>query len=227
MELAFAGLHQPCAPMLGRLRSAGRTAAARAERRVRAGRGRQPGPVPGRSRRAQPDGGDVGKRPLLCVVDDAQWLDRASAQVLGFVGRRLRPSRSRWCSRCASQMPSWPGCRRLEVRGLRDDHAGAAGHDHPGTARRERVRPDRRGDPRQSARPARALPAPRPGRTGRRVRAPDTGDLPRRIEDQYIERLGEFPPGTQRMILLAAADPVGDTALVFRAAGSSAWAGTR
>ena len=47
---------------------------------------------------------------------------------------------------------------------------------------------------------------------------PDTGDLPRRIEDQYIERLGEFPPGTQRMILLAAADPIGDTALVFRAA---------
>ena len=47
---------------------------------------------------------------------------------------------------------------------------------------------------------------------------PDAGDLPRRIENQYIERLGELPPEARRMTLLAAADPVGDTALVFRAA---------
>ena len=89
MELPFAGLHQLCAPMLGRL-----------------------GSLPEPQRRAlsvafglasgdSPDRFMVGlaalslmaeaseKRPILCVVDDAQWLDQASAQVLGFVGRRL------------------------------------------------------------------------------------------------------------------------------------------
>ena len=89
MELPFAGLHQLCAPMLGR-RLAGRASASRAQRRVRA-----------RPLGDSPDRFMVGlaalslmaetseKRPILCVVDDAQWLDQASAQVLGFVGRRL------------------------------------------------------------------------------------------------------------------------------------------
>src|SRR3954465_5135541 len=89
MELAFAGLHQLCAPMLDRLE-------------------RLPGPQHdalasafGLSAGAAPDRFLVGlavlnllsevagDKPLLCVVDDAQWLDSASAQVLGFVARRL------------------------------------------------------------------------------------------------------------------------------------------
>jgi predicted ATPase len=89
MELAFAGLHQLCVPMLGRLdglpdpqRDALQTAF-----------GLSPGAVPDRflvglavlsllSDAAE-------ERPLLCVVDDAQWLDRASAQALAFAARRL------------------------------------------------------------------------------------------------------------------------------------------
>src|SRR5579872_3333921 len=47
---------------------------------------------------------------------------------------------------------------------------------------------------------------------------PDAGDLPRRIEDRYAVRLGELPAEVQRLVLLAAADPVGDPALIFRAA---------
>ena len=47
---------------------------------------------------------------------------------------------------------------------------------------------------------------------------PDAGDLPRRIEDQYAARLGELPAEVQRLVLLAAADPVGDPALILRAA---------
>jgi hypothetical protein len=112
MELAFAGLHQLCAPMLGRLvrlpapqRDALRTAF-------------------GLSVGAAPDRFLVGlavlsllsevagERPLICLVDDQQWLDSASAQALGFVARRLaadpKPARS-W-----QRFRSWPskGCRR-------------------------------------------------------------------------------------------------------------------
>src|SRR3954469_20072086 len=90
MELAFASLHQLCAPMLDR-------------------RERLPGPqrkalevVFGLSAGPAPDRFVVGlavlslfsevaeKRPLLCVVDDAQWLDHASALTLAFVARRRR-----------------------------------------------------------------------------------------------------------------------------------------
>ena len=89
MELAFAGLHQVCAPLLDRLE-------------------RLPGPQHdalctafGLSAGAVPDRFLVGlaalglfsvaaeERPLVCVVDDVQWLDRASQQALGFVARRL------------------------------------------------------------------------------------------------------------------------------------------
>src|SRR6201995_3587724 len=93
MELTYAGLHQLCAPMLDHL-------------------GRLPGPqrdalatVFGRSGGAAPDRFLVGlatltllaetaeQQPLVCLVDDAQWLDQASAQVLGFVARRLLAER--------------------------------------------------------------------------------------------------------------------------------------
>jgi hypothetical protein len=53
----------------------------------------------------------AGERPLVCVVDDEQWLDRASAQALGFAARRLAADRSAWCSRPGCRARSWPGCR--------------------------------------------------------------------------------------------------------------------
>src|ERR1700749_644010 len=89
MELPYAGLHQLCAPMLGRLGSL-----AEPERRgLSVAFGLTSGDSPDRflvalaalsllAEAAQ-------ERPMLCVVDDAQWLDQAPAQVLGFVGRRL------------------------------------------------------------------------------------------------------------------------------------------
>ena len=54
--------------------------------------------------------GVAGDRPLVCVIDDQQWLDQASAQALGFVARRSVPTRLGWCSRPASRAGSWPGC---------------------------------------------------------------------------------------------------------------------
>ena len=89
MELAFAGLHQLCAPMLDHLdqlpgpqRDALRTAF-----------GIGAGSAPDRFLVALAVLGLLsevaGERPLVCVVDDQQWFDSASAQVLGFVARRL------------------------------------------------------------------------------------------------------------------------------------------
>ncbi len=89
MELAFAALHQLCAPMLGSLQ---RLPAPQRDA-VRTAFGMSSGPVPDRflvglgvlsllSEVAE-------EQPLVCLVDDEQWLDRASAQVLGFVARRL------------------------------------------------------------------------------------------------------------------------------------------
>ena len=89
MELAFAGLHQLCAPMLDHLeRLPGPQRDA-----LQIAFGISAGPAPDRflvglavlSLLSEV----AGERPLVCVVDDEQWLDRASAQALGFVARRL------------------------------------------------------------------------------------------------------------------------------------------
>ena len=90
MELAFAGLHQLCGPMLDRL---GRLPGPQREA-LRTAFGLEAGPAPDRflvglavlSLLSEV----AGERPLVCVIDDAQWLDQASAQVLAFAARRLR-----------------------------------------------------------------------------------------------------------------------------------------
>src|SRR5215203_2005907 len=89
MELPFAGLHQLCAPMLGRLGALPQPQQAA----LGVALGLSSGPAPDRflvalaalSLLAEV----AAERPLLCLVDDAQWLDGASGQVLGFVARRL------------------------------------------------------------------------------------------------------------------------------------------
>src|ERR671934_620305 len=89
MELPFAGLHQLCAPMLGWLDALPEPQRAA----LRVALGLSSGPAPERflvSLAALSLLAEVAaERPLLCLVDDAQWLDAASRQVLGFVARRL------------------------------------------------------------------------------------------------------------------------------------------
>src|SRR3954451_5672249 len=93
MELAFAGLHALCAPMLGRvaeLPSPQRDA-------LNTAFGLRAGPPPDRFLAALAvltllaDAAE--QHPLVCIVDDAQWLDRVSAQTLAFVARRLLAER--------------------------------------------------------------------------------------------------------------------------------------
>lgn len=123
MELAFAALHQLCAPVLGsleRLPDPQREA-------LRATFGLTAGPVPDRflvglavlslfSDAAE-------ERPLLCLVDDSQWLDGASAQVLGFVGRRLLAESVVIVFATREPGEDFRGLPELEVRGLGDVEA--------------------------------------------------------------------------------------------------------
>ena len=154
-----------------------------------------------------------------CVVDDAQWLDRASAQVLGFVGRRLLAESVALVFAAREPDAELAGLPELEVGGLRDDHARALlATVIPGPLDESvsaRIIEETRGNPLALLELYRRLG---PAELAGGFALPDTGDLPRRIENQYIERTGELPPEAQRMMLLAAADPAGDTALVFRAA---------
>ena len=160
MELPFAGVHQLCAPMLGRL-----DALPEPQRSLRV--------ALGLSHRARPRTGSSSalavlsllsavaeERPLLCLVDDAQWLDAASEQVLGFVARRLLAESVAivFAVREPSDGRELDGLPSAARRARRGGCARAPGESHPGPARRPGPRPDRRRDPRQPARAAGAAP---------------------------------------------------------------------
>jgi hypothetical protein len=127
MELAFAGLHQLCAPFLDRLD------------RLPEPQREALGKVFGQSAGAPPDRFLVGlvvlgllsdvahDRPLVCVIDDAQWQDRAAAQCLGFVARRLLAVSVAlvFAVREPSDAPDLAGLPELMIRGLDDADARA------------------------------------------------------------------------------------------------------
>jgi DNA-binding CsgD family transcriptional regulator len=222
MELAFAGLHQLCAPLIGHLGSL-----AEPQRRgLSVAFGLASGDSPDRFLVALAALGLLAEtaeeQPLLCVVDDAQWLDQASAQALGFVGRRLlaEPIALIFAARAPAATPDHlAGLPELNLGGLDADSARAllaavtTGPLDEGV--RERIIEETRGNPL-------ALLELCQGLAGAELAGgfalPDALDLPQRIENQYLERLAELPDEVQRLALVAAADPAGDSALVFRAA---------
>jgi hypothetical protein len=114
MELAFAALHQLCAPMLDRL---DRLPAPQRDA-LRTALGLRAGPAPDRFLIGLAALGLLsevaGDQPLVCIVDDEQWLDSASAQVLDW-GR----SQSVWCSEPASRPVTWRDCRSWWSGGCR------------------------------------------------------------------------------------------------------------
>jgi DNA-binding CsgD family transcriptional regulator len=159
-------------------------------------------------------------------VDDAQWLDQASAQVLGFVGRRLlaEPIALVFAARTPAATPAarpdhLAGLAELGVRGL-DDESARAVLASVATAWidetvRTRIVEESRGNPLALLELGAHLGAP-----GFAVgfALPDGHDLPQRIEEQYLARLRNLPDETQQLVLLAAADSVGDATLLLRAA---------
>jgi DNA-binding CsgD family transcriptional regulator len=219
MELAYAGVHQLLTPMLNRLQ-------------------RLPGPQRevlltafGLGSGSAPDRFLVGlatlsllsevaeEHPLVCLVDDEQWLDRASAQVLGFVARRLEAESVGLVF--AARMPSdeLAGLPELVVEGLREADARAllaAALTGPLDARvRDRLVAETGGNPLALLElPGGLTPAELAGGFA----LPDAPPLAGRIEESFRRRLDALPADTRMLMLVAAADPVGDPVLMWRAA---------
>jgi hypothetical protein len=125
MELAFAGLHQLCAPMLNRVEHL----PAPQREALRTAFGQAAGPPPDRFLVGLAVLGLLsevaGERPLICLIDDEQWLDQASAQALGFAARRLAADPVGLVFAARKPGTELAGLPELEVEGLRESDARA------------------------------------------------------------------------------------------------------
>jgi hypothetical protein len=219
MELAFAGLHQLLAPMLDRLEHV----PGPQRDALRIAFGVSPGSAPDRffvGLATLSLLSDVAEeRPLICVVDDEQWLDRASAQVLAFVARRMDAESVGLVFAARATSDELAGLPELLVKGLGEGDARAlldAVLTGPMDARvRDQIVTEARGNPLALVELPRGLtPAELAGGFGLPAEAPiSTG-----VEDSFRRRLDALPSDTRRLLLLAAADPVGEPLLVWRAA---------
>ncbi len=219
MELPFAGLHQLCAPMLDRVVGL-------------------PGPqrraleiVFGLSAEPPPDRFLIGlavlsllsevaeERPLVCVVDDAQWMDEASALTLGFVARRLGADSIALLFAAREPGEDLRGLPELAVEGLGNVDARALLSSALRFVLDERVRDrivaETRGNPLALLELPRGLTASQLAR-GFGLLGPQ--ELSGRIEASFQQRLAALPLETQRFLAVAAAEPVGDPVLVWGAA---------
>jgi DNA-binding CsgD family transcriptional regulator len=219
MELAFAALQQLCAPMLDladRLPGPQRDALGVAF-------GLRAGEPPDRFLVALAAlsllSEAAAERPLLCVVDDAQWLDGASAQVLGFVARRLAAERVALVFAAREPTAGLAGLPELAIGGLGDRDArellGSVPRGPLDERVADRIVAETGGNPLALLELPRGLtPAQLTGGFG--VDAPD---LPGRIEDAFLRRYEALPADTRQLLLVAAAEPTGEPVLLWRAAG--------
>jgi DNA-binding CsgD family transcriptional regulator len=219
MELPFAALHQLCAPLLGsldQLPSPQRDA-------LQTTFGLNSGAAPDRFLVGLAvlgllsDAAD--ERPLLCVVDDAQWLDRVSAETFTFVARRLlaEPVVMLFATRRPGE--AIEGLPELPLEGLGDaDARELLASVLPGRLD-ERVAAQLLAE--SKGNPLALLELPR-GLSASELAG--GFDLPRalslqgRIEKSFRQRLEQLPRDTQKLLLLAAAEPTGDPVLLWRAA---------
>ena len=219
MELPFAGLHGLCAPMLGRLR-------------------RLPGPQRdalstafGLDAGPAPDRFMVGlavlslladvaeEQPLMCIVDDAQWLDHVSAQTLAFVARRLLAERVGlvFAVRGDGHDHGLGGLPELAVEGIgATDARRLLDATVPGPLDervRDRILAEASGNPLALLELPRGLTAVAGG-----FGLPGSMPLISRLEQGFVRQLEPLPGDTRQLLLLAAAEPVGDVTLLRRAA---------
>ncbi|MCW2983096.1 MAG: LuxR family transcriptional regulator, partial [Conexibacter sp.] len=221
MELPFAALHQLCAPALDGIDAL----PAPQQEALRVAFGIREGGAPSTFLVALATLSLLAEaaetRPLMCLFDDAQWLDRASAQILAFVARRLLAERIAMVF--AVREPSLPdalgGLPELRVHGLPDSDARALLESAmPGALDRrvrDRILAETRGNPLALLELPRGLtPAELAGGFG----LPDVRPLASRIENSFLERVRALPPDTRRLVLAASAEPLGDAGLLWRAA---------
>jgi DNA-binding CsgD family transcriptional regulator len=219
MELAFAGLHQLCAPMLDRLEALPGPQGAVLQTAL----GLSQGPPPDRFLAGLAVLGLLARvaeeKPLVCLVDDAQWLDRASAQVLTFVGRRLGAESVGLLFGSRVQGGDLAGLPELVIRGLPEVDARTlldSALTAPIDARvRDQIVAETRGNPLALLELPRGLTvAELAGGFGIPGKVPLSGS----IEKSFWRRAAALPDDTRSLLLLAAADPTGDPALVWQAA---------
>jgi DNA-binding CsgD family transcriptional regulator len=220
MELAFATLHQLCAPLLpylDRLPNPQRQALLTVF-------GLDEGPPPDRflvglavlSLLAEAAAAD----PLLCLVDDVQWADRASARLLAFVGRRLGTESVGLVLGTRTLSDDLTGFEQLAVAGLREPDARTlleTALTVPIDAQvRDQIVAETGGNPLALLELPRTLTAAElAGGFG----LPGVLRLPGSVEESFQRRVSALPGETQRLLVLAAADPIGDAALIWLAAG--------
>jgi DNA-binding CsgD family transcriptional regulator len=214
MELAFAALQQLCAPMLDKLE---RLPDPQREA-LGVAFGLKLGPVPDRflvGLAALSLLSEVaGQQPLLCVIDDAQWLDRASAQTLAFVARRLLAEPAALVFATREEGEEFRGLPELLVGGLGGGDARELLGSVIGGPLDERVRDRIVAETRGNPLALLELPRGAPGLPG----LPDLPGLPGRIEESFRRRVEVLPAATRRLMLVAAAEPAGEPPLVWRAA---------
>jgi DNA-binding CsgD family transcriptional regulator len=220
MELAFAGLHQLCSPMLDHLdripapqRDAlcvafGLAAGSAAPDRFLVG-------LAVLSLLSEVAGG----QPLICLIDDEQWLDQASEQTLGFVARRLAADPVALVFSARVPSTELAGQPELVIKGLQTDDARAlldSALAAPLDARvRDLIVAETRGNPLALLELPRGLtPAQLAGGFG----LPAATPLTSRIEASFARQLDVLPSQTKRLLQLAATDPSGDRPLLWRAA---------
>ena len=225
MELPLAALHQLCTPMLSCLA----TLPEPQQRALRVAFGLAAEPAPDLfivglavlSLLAE----NAATRPLVCLVDDAQWLDEASSQVLGFVGRRLlaEPVGLLFAVREAAGERLFPGLPALTLEGLTDEDARAlltaAVPGHLDKRIRARIVAETGGNPLGLLELARGMSeAELAGGFADPPEASLPGHLQGRLRDHYLRWVQVLPGPAQQLMLLAAADPTGDATLLWRAA---------
>jgi AAA ATPase domain len=223
VELPFSGLQQLCAPLLGAVEELPppQRDALESAFGLRAG--------------SRPDqfliglavltllSGAAESRPVVCLVDDAQWLDRSSAQVLSFVARRLEAEGVLmvFAERDSSSSGGLAGLPELRLPRLSDadarelfDSTNLGVFDE---RVRDRIVAETRGNPLALLELPRALD---PARQAGGFAVSDASPLQGRIEESFRLRAGELPADTQRLLLLAAAEPLGDPSLLWRASAA-------
>lgn len=221
MELAFAGLHQLCAAMLDRVD--GLPGPQREALRLAFGLddGRTPDPFVVALAVLSLLSDAAEATPLVCLIDDAQWLDRASAQALAFVARRLLAERIAmvFAVRESSDAPELAGLPEQVVVGLADSDArlllasGVPGRLDERV--RDRIVAETRGNPLALLELPRGMtPAELAGGFG----LPDAGPLTGHLEHTFVGRVRSLPSDSIQLLLIAAAEPLGDVTLLWRAA---------
>ncbi|MDA0158865.1 AAA family ATPase [Solirubrobacter ginsenosidimutans] len=221
MELAFAGIHRLCLPLLDKLE----TLAPPQQNAIEVALGVAAGDPPDRFLVAVAVLNllctTADTRPILCLVDDAQWLDAASVQTFGFVARRLaaEPVAMVFTLREPITTTALHGLPDLQLHGLQEPDARALlSRAVPGRLDdrvRDRIIAETGGNPLGLMELSQRMS---PSERAAGFAPPAASDLPSRLEERYLRRVAELPETARRLILLAAAEPLGEAALLWRAA---------